>query len=152
MKKIKSFEINHDKFEKGVYISRVDGDITTYDIRMVKPNTPPYLENDGIHTFEHIFATYARNSEYSKNIIYIGPMGCRTGFYLLIRDLEHEKTLNLIKETFHFIENFEGNIPGASREECGNYKDHNLKKAKQYAKNMANILENWKVTDLEYNK
>ncbi len=152
MKKIKSFEVNHDKLEKGIYISRVDEDITTYDIRMVKPNTPPYLENDGIHTFEHIFATYIRNSDYSKNIIYVGPMGCRTGFYLLTRNLEHEKALNLVKETFRFIENFEGNIPGALRKECGNYKDHNLKKAKQYAKKMNSILENWNVDNLEYNK
>ena len=87
MKKIKSFEIDHTKLEKGLYISRVDDNIITYDLRMVKPNTPPFLENDGIHTFEHLLATFLRNSEYSENVVYVGPMGCRTGFYLLFKDL-----------------------------------------------------------------
>ena len=86
MKKIKSFSVNHDTLEKGLYISRIDGDVISFDMRLVKPNTPPYLENDGLHTFEHLFATYVRNSKYSDNIIYFGPMGCRTGFYFLVRD------------------------------------------------------------------
>ena len=150
MKKIKSFEINHDKLEKGMYISRIDDDITTYDIRMVKPNTPPYLENAGLHTFEHIFATYLRNSKYAKNIIYVGPMGCYTGFYLLIRDLSQEIAISLVKNALNFISEFEGSIPGASKRECGNYKNHDLLKARFYAKDMLSVLENWQVSNLNY--
>ena len=86
LKKIKSFSINHDILQKGFYVSRVDGDVITYDIRMVVPNKGPYLDNAGIHTFEHLFATYVRNSSYSDSIVYVGPMGCRTGFYYLTRD------------------------------------------------------------------
>ena len=80
MKVIKSFQVDHTKLDKGLYISNIDGDINTYDLRMVKPNTPPFLENAGIHTFEHLLATYLRNTKYADNMVYIGPMGCRTGF------------------------------------------------------------------------
>ena len=133
-----------------MYISRIDDDITTYDIRMVKPNTPPYLENAGLHTFEHIFATYLRNSKYAKNIIYVGPMGCHTGFYLLIRDLSQEIAISLVKNALNFISEFEGSIPGASKRECGNYKNHDLLKARFYAKDMLSVLENWQVSNLNY--
>lgn len=84
MKTIASFTVNHDKLEKGMYVSRVDGDVITYDIRMKKPNMGDYLNNGQLHTFEHLFATYARNTELSDSVIYVGPMGCRTGFYLLL--------------------------------------------------------------------
>ena len=86
MEKIASFTVNHDRLEKGMYVSRTDGDVITYDIRMKKPNGGDYLGNRELHTFEHLFATYARNSEYGSQVIYVGPMGCRTGFYLLLRD------------------------------------------------------------------
>ena len=119
MKKIKSFEIDHTKLEKGLYISRVDDNIITYDLRMVKPNTPPFLENDGIHTFEHLLATFLRNSEYSKNVVYVGPMGCRTGFYLLFKDLAPKLAVKLIQDALNFIANYEGEIPGNSAIECG---------------------------------
>ena len=85
MRKIASFEVNHDVLKQGMYISRVDGDIVTYDIRMTVPNSGRYLTNPALHTFEHLFATYARNSALSENVVYVGPMGCRTGFYLLMR-------------------------------------------------------------------
>lgn len=150
MKTIKSFEVDHDKIEKGMYISRIDNDIVTYDLRMVKPNTPPYLENDGLHTFEHLFATYARNSKYGENVVYVGPMGCRTGFYLLVKNLSHTRSISLVKEVLQFIKNFEGTIPGATKKECGNYKDHDLNKAKIYAENMANVLANWDIKKLNY--
>ncbi len=140
MKKIKSFEVDHTKMEKGLYISRQDGDIITYDIRMVKPNTPPYLENDGIHTFEHLFATFVRNSQYSDKIIYVGPMGCRTGFYFLVRNLDYETVKELVIDTLKFIYEFNDDIPGVSLKECGNYLDHNLDKAHQYARNMYDVL------------
>ena len=95
MKKIASFTINHNTLMPGVYISRIDGDITTYDMRFVKPNTPPYLPNPVMHTIEHLFATYARNSKFADNVIYFGPMGCRTGFYFLVRDMSEEDALQL---------------------------------------------------------
>ena len=86
MKRIESFCVNHDKLTPGMYVSRIDGDAITYDVRMVVPNAGVYLENDGIHTFEHLFATYVRNTADSDNILYVGPMGCRTGFYFITRD------------------------------------------------------------------
>lgn len=150
MKKIKSFEIDHTKLEKGLYISRVDDNIITYDLRMVKPNTPPFLENDGIHTFEHLLATFLRNSEYSKNVVYVGPMGCRTGFYLLFKDLAPKIAIKLIQDALNFIANYEGEIPGNSAIECGNYLDHNLEKANTYAQEMYVVLKNWKCENLQY--
>ena len=102
MKKIKSFKVNHTKLDVGMYVSRIDGDIVTYDIRMIKPNTPPFLENAGLHTFEHLFATYVRNSKFSDNIVYVGPMGCRTGFYFLTKEISHENAINLARENYEF--------------------------------------------------
>ena len=135
MKKIASFTVNHDKLQKGMYVSRIDGDVITYDVRMKKPNGGDYLENASMHTFEHLFATYARNSKHADEIIYVGPMGCRTGFYLLLRDtVSKNDALNLVKESFNFIKNFTGDIPGVSRIECGNYLEHNLQGAKDIAK------------------
>lgn len=151
MKKITSFTINHNTLEKGIYISRIDENIITYDLRFVKPNTPPYLENDGLHTFEHLFATYVRNSKYTDEIIYFGPMGCRTGFYFLVKDtFKKEETIELIKETCLFISNFEGEIPGSKKEECGNYLDHDLSKAKEYAKEYYQVIKQYKVEELQY--
>lgn len=144
MELIESFKVNHNTLEKGMYISRIDNDIVTYDIRMKKPNNGDYLENAAMHTFEHLFATYARNSKYSNSIIYVGPMGCRTGFYLLVRNnISHADSLELVKESFDFIKNFNGAIPGTKKEECGNYLEHNLQGAKDIAKDMANVLQNW---------
>lgn len=151
MKRIKSFSINHDILKVGLYISRVDGDVVTYDMRLVKPNTPPFLENDGLHTFEHLFATFVRNSKYSDQIIYFGPMGCRTGFYFLVRDsLCEEEVINLIKDTCTFIKEFKGEIPGAKKIECGNYLDHNLQKANKYASEYYEIIKDYKKEMLMY--
>lgn len=151
MKKIASFTVNHDKLKKGMYISRVDGDVVTYDIRMKKPNGGDYLGNGELHTFEHLFATYARNSEYSDSVIYVGPMGCRTGFYLLLRDtVSKADAIRLVKESFAFIRDFEGEIPGSRREECGNYKEHDLVGAKKTAADMLTVLENWTEDKLGY--
>lgn len=153
MKKIASFTVNHDVLEKGMYISRIDGDIVTYDIRMKKPNGGDYLKNAAMHTFEHLFATYARNTKYASNIIYVGPMGCRTGFYLLVRDvITHQDAINLMKETFDFVKKFEGEIPGTKKEECGNYLEHDLSGAKEIAQDMALVLENWTVEKMVYEK
>lgn len=151
MKQIASFSVDHDKLEKGMYVSRIDGDVITYDIRMKKPNGGDYLSNGALHTFEHLFATYARNSEYSGSVIYVGPMGCRTGFYLLLRDTVDKKdAITLVREAFRFIKDFEGVIPGSRREECGNYREHDLAGAKEVAKDMLAVLADWSEAQLEY--
>ena len=150
MQKIESFKVDHRKINKGMYISRIDSDIVTYDIRMVKPNTLPFLENAALHTFEHLFATYVRNSAVSDKIVYVGPMGCRTGFYLLTRGLSHKEAIDLVKDTMKFISNFDFEIPGATEIECGNYKDHDLYKAREYAKDMLLVLKDYKVDMLNY--
>ena len=121
MERIASFQVNHDTLEPGVYVSRIDGDITTYDMRFIKPNTPPFLPNPVMHTIEHLFATYARNSKSADKVIYFGPMGCRTGFYFLVRDMSREDALALIKEIVIKCKNHTGEIPGNTAAECGNY-------------------------------
>lgn len=150
MKKIASFCVDHNKLTEGMYTSRVDDDITTYDIRMTIPNGGTYLENAAMHTFEHIFATYARNSPFENSIIYVGPMGCRTGFYFLVRSLSSENAITLVKEAMAFIAAFEGEIPGVSKVECGNYLEHNLTGAKKIAAKMVMVLANWTVDMLSY--
>ncbi len=151
MKTIASFTVNHDKLEKGMYISRIDGDVVTYDIRMKKPNNGDYLSNGAIHTFEHLFATYSRNSVFSNSVIYVGPMGCRTGFYFLLRDkVKPDEAIDLVLESFRFIRNFEGEIPGSKRQECGNYKEHDLNGAKKIADDMLSVLKKWTENDLTY--
>lgn len=151
MKKIASFTVNHDTLEKGMYISRIDGDVVTYDIRMKKPNAGDYLTASSAHTIEHLFATYARNGEYADKILYVGPMGCRTGFYLLVRDtLAHRQAIELVRKSMAFVRDFTGEIPGNTRIECGNYLDHDLDGAKKVATDMCKVLETWSETDLQY--
>lgn len=151
MKQIASFTINHDRLEKGLYVSRIDGDVITYDIRMKKPNQGDYLSNGALHTFEHLFATYARNSRYSQDVVYVGPMGCRTGFYFLLRDtISKQDALQLVRDSFRFIAEFEGEIPGSKRWECGNYLEHDLPGAKAVAEDMLKVLENWDEERMQY--
>ena len=152
MEKITSFCVDHDILGKGMYVSRIDGDVITYDLRMVVPNAGTYLENAGLHTFEHLFATYVRNSQYKDDVVYAGPMGCRTGFYFLVRDrVSKQEAIDLIKETMQFIANFEGLIPGAQEsKECGNYLDHDLETAKRYGKDYYEVIKDWTVAQLEY--
>lgn len=151
MEKIASFTVNHDRLEKGMYVSRKDGDVITYDIRMKKPNGGDYLGNGELHTFEHLFATYARNSEYGGQVIYVGPMGCRTGFYLLLRDaVSGLEAIRLVQEAFGFIRDFEGEIPGSRREECGNYREHDLAGARRTAEDMLKVLADWTADNLIY--
>ena len=151
MKKIASFTVNHDTLEKGMYISRIDGDVVTYDIRMKLPNGGDYLNMSAAHTVEHLFATYARNSRYGGSVIYVGPMGCRTGFYFLVRDsISHKNAIELVKESMAFIRDFEGEIPGNKKEECGNYLDHDLAGAKAIGGEMYEVLKNWQEKDLTY--
>lgn len=150
MKRIASFEVDHNTLTEGVYLSRKDGDVTTWDIRFVRPNTPPFLEMPAVHTIEHLFATFVRNSAFSEQIIYFGPMGCRTGFYFLTRDMADEDVLGLIKDTLAFIAAFEGEIPGVSAVECGNWKEHDLVTAKRYASDMAEKLTKKTAADMRY--
>ena len=134
MQRIKSFQINHNVLEPGFYISREDGDVVTYDLRTRKPNAGDYMSNAVMHSVEHMFATFARNSEVSDKIVYFGPMGCRTGFYLILAgDLTSKDILPLIISTFEFIRDFKGDVPGASAKDCGNYLDMNLPMANYLA-------------------
>ena len=150
MNKIESFKVDHTKFGVGMYISRIDGDIVTYDITMVKPNGGVYLSTPSIHTVEHIFATFARNSNLSDKVIYVGPMGCRTGFYLLVRDMDKEDAIKLVYDAMLYIENFEGAIPGYSEIECGNYLEHDLSLAKKDICPILSVLSEYSVKMLEY--
>ena len=151
MKKIASFTVNHDTLEKGVYISRVDGDTVTYDLRMKKPNAGSFISPKSLHTIEHLLATYVRNSEYSDQIIYAGPMGCRSGFYLIVRDsVSRAEVLELVKKAFVFIADFTGTIPGSSKAECGNYLEHDLDAAKADAAEYNEALKNVTADDMNY--
>lgn len=150
MEKIASFQVNHNTLERGIYISRIDGDITTFDIRMKKPNGGDYLENAAMHTIEHLFATFARNSEYKERVIYFGPMGCRTGFYFLTRNIPNGEVIKLIEDAFSFIADYEGEIPGVSKIECGNYLEHDLAGAKKEADEMRDILIGYTEDRLKY--
>ncbi len=151
MEKIASFTINHDTLHKGMYVSRIDGDVITYDIRMKIPNKGDYLSTGGAHTIEHLFATYARNSYLTDRVIYVGPMGCRTGFYLLLRDsVSKKEAADLVRDSMRFITSFEGEIPGAKRRECGNYLDHDLEEARTVALDMLEVLKDMGPEDMVY--
>lgn len=156
MNKIKSFTVNHTTLIPGIYESRVDSyndtRITTLDIRLKRPNIEPVLYTAEIHTMEHLGATYLRNHAIFKDrIVYFGPMGCRTGFYLLVEGDHHREALyNLIVETFQFIRDFEGEIPGNTAIECGNYLDHNLTLAKQASSEYIDLLRKNERKSLNY--
>ena len=151
MKTIASFTVNHDTLQKGMYVSRIDGDVVTYDIRMKVPNQGDYLSNGAMHTFEHLFATCARNGQWADQVLYVGPMGCRTGFYLLLRDsVSRAEALELVKTCFAFIAQFEGEIPGSLRHQCGNYLEHDLEGARQTAEDMLLVLHDWTSERMEY--
>ncbi len=151
MKKIASFTVNHDILDPGMYLSRIDGDAVTYDIRMKKPNGGEYLDNGAMHTIEHLFATYARNTKWAAEILYVGPMGCRTGFYLLVRDaVSQTEAIRLVQESMAFIADFEGEIPGTTSIECGNYLEHDLAGAKRESAAMVKVLHGWTPDLLKY--
>lgn len=150
MEKILSFQIDHTKLPCGMYLSRVDGDIDTYDLRTRRPNREPVMANGAMHTVEHLFATFVRNSVDADQVVYFGPMGCRTGFYFLTRGMDRQRAIELTQSAFAFIATYEGEIPGATERECGNWRDHNLEAAKKEAQKMVKILESWTVTQLKY--
>lgn len=157
MEKITSFTIDHLRLLPGVYVSRKDmvGDrvVTTFDIRMTRPNFEPVINTAELHAIEHLGATFLRNhKEWGKNILYFGPMGCRTGFYLLLNgDYESKDIVSLLKEMFTFIKDFEGEVPGACAKDCGNYLDINLPMAKYVAaKYLDEVLKDIKEDRLVY--
>lgn len=148
MEKIASFTINHIKLQPGVYVSRKDkvgeGVVTTFDLRMTSPNEEPVMNTAEVHAIEHLGATFLRNHpEYKDKIVYFGPMGCRTGFYLLLAgDYESRQILPLVTEMYEFIAAYEGEIPGASPMDCGNYLDMNLPMANYWARRYLKVLKN----------
>ena len=157
MEKITSFTIDHLRLLPGVYVSRKDmvGDrvVTTFDIRMTRPNFEPVINTAELHVIEHLGATFLRNhKEWGENILYFGPMGCRTGFYLLLNgDYESKDIVSLLKEMFTFIKDFEGEVPGACAKDCGNYLDINLPMAKYVAAKYLNeVLKDIKEDRLVY--
>ena len=146
MERIASFDVDHDKIKKGIYISRIDGDITTYDMRTRIPNMGDYMSNITMHSVEHMFATYIRNSSIGANVIYFGPMGCRTGFYLLVRDTEPDVVANEVKNVLTLIRDHKGDMFGATRKECGNYRELDLDAAKAEAASYLEILNSDDIT------
>ena len=146
VKRITSFTVDHDKIDSGIYVSRIDGDIVTYDMRTRRPNGGDYMDNLTMHTFEHMFATYVRNSDIADSIIYFGPMGCRTGFYLLVRGEDNETVLKTVIETLDKIVNHNGPVFGAARRECGNYRGLRLSSAKTEAERYLSVLKSRKNT------
>ena len=152
MEKIQSFTVNHLTLEPGLYISRVDGDITTYDLRCKKPNTENLMDNETMHTCEHMLATYIRNSEIGADVIYFGPMGCQTGFYLLVRNAEHKKVIEVLRKCLENVCAHEGEVFGASEIECGNCKTLKLSKAKEECASYLEIMKNVSEDTLIYNE
>ena len=149
MEKIASFTIDHIKLQPGIYVSRKDTvgaeTLTTFDLRMTSPNEEPVMNTAEMHTVEHLAATYLRNHpEWKERVIYFGPMGCRTGFYLILAgDLRSHDIVNLMQDMYQFIADFEGEVPGASAKDCGNYLDMNLPMAKFIAqKYLTEVLNN----------
>ena len=141
VKRITSFSVDHDFIVPGMYVSRIDGDVTTYDLRTRRPNCDDFMDNITMHSLEHMFATYIRNSDMSDKILYFGPMGCRTGFYLLVRDADNETVLATVKSVLSTIAYKADVMFGAERKECGNYKELSLESAKTEAKRYLFELE-----------
>ena len=156
MEKITSFTIDHIRLLPGLYVSRQDKvgseTVTTFDLRLTKPNDEPVLNTAEVHTIEHLAATFLRNDpEWKDRVLYFGPMGCRTGFYLLLTgDLTSRDALPLVRRCFCFVRDFRGEVPGASARDCGNYLDMNLPMANYWGKKYAQLLENIDDTQLVY--
>ena len=156
MEKITSFTIDHIKLQPGLYVSRKDevgGEtVTTFDLRLTSPNEEPVMNTAEMHTIEHLAATYLRNEPlWKERVLYFGPMGCRTGFYLLLKgDLTSRQALTLVTACFRFIAEFAGEVPGASARDCGNYLDMNLPMANYWGAKYAALLENITPDRLNY--
>lgn len=152
MERIASFQVDHDKLMPGLYLSRRDGEVTTFDLRFKKPNTGDLLTNAEMHSVEHIIATLLRNGRARDAVIYFGPMGCQTGFYLLVdsRQLTDADAVELCKETFAAGAAFEGSMPGYSSVECGNYINLSVDLARKQCAAYSEIIKTWTVEKLAY--
>ena len=150
MEKIKSFQINHNVLVPGFYISREDDNVITYDLRTRKPNSGEYMDNATMHSLEHMFATFARNSAESDRVVYFGPMGCQTGFYFLVKDLAPVEVFELTIDILEDIIAYEGPVFGASAIECGNYANLDLALAKEEAKKYLAVLNEWENMEFSY--
>ena len=156
MEKITSFTIDHIKLQPGLYVSRKDKvgaeTVTTFDLRLTKPNDEPVMNTAEVHTIEHLAATYLRNEPTWKDkVLYFGPMGCRTGFYLLLTgDYTSKDVVPLVLDCFRFIRDYRGEVPGASPKDCGNYLDMNLSMANYWADRYVSVLENITPDRLHY--
>ena len=149
MRRIASFSVDHDLITEGIYISRIDDDVTTYDMRTRVPNAGDYMDNLTMHSLEHLFATFIRSSVIGERVVYFGPMGCQTGFYLLVRNSDDEQTLAVVKDVLAKIADYEGEMPGGTRRECGNYRNLDVGAARVEAERYLDVLSN-KTIDFKY--
>ena len=149
MQKIASFTVDHNLLDPGIYVSRRDGYITTYDLRTRKPNCGDYMDNLTMHSVEHLFATFVRNSAIKDSVIYFGPMGCQTGFYLLTKDVPDERVLEITMEILEKIVSYDGEMPGNTAVECGNYRNLNVDAARLECARYLDVLKN-RVNDFRY--
>lgn len=150
MLKVASFSINHNLLTPGLYLSRRDGDISTYDLRFKRPNAGDYLANGALHTLEHLMATFVRNSQLAGHVVYFGPMGCRTGFYLLMRGVSDDEAVALVRDAVDSVCRYEGQIPGSLPEECGNYREHDLAGAIREARAYYEYIRSYSPGQLSY--
>ena len=141
IRRITSFSVDHDFIVPGIYVSRIDGDITTYDLRTRIPNADDFMDHITMHSLEHMFATYVRNSDMGGDVIYFGPMGCRTGFYLLVRNADNARVLKTVKSVLRTIANDADVMFGNTRKECGNYRELSLDSAKVECRRYLAALE-----------
>lgn len=150
MERIASFCVDHTTLLPGMYLSRQDGEVKTWDVRMKRPNQGDYLSPAAAHTIEHLFATFARNSRFGDHVVYVGPMGCLTGFYLLTQGLTDQQALTLTTEAFAWMADYDGPIPGASERECGNYRLMDLPAARAACAAMLPVLQSLDAGQLWY--
>ncbi len=150
LERIASFSVDHNTLRPGLYLSRQDGDVLTWDLRMKTPNAGDYLSTDSMHALEHLLATYLRNSDQQEHVVYVGPMGCRTGFYVLTQGLTPAQVLDLLRWGLEKAASHTGAIPGASAKECGNYRDMDPEAARSEARTMLAVLEKLTADDLHY--
>ena len=140
MKRITSFCVDHDLIVPGIYVSRIDGDVTTYDLRTRIPNADSFMDHVTMHSMEHMFATYIRNSDMGADVLYFGPMGCRTGFYLLVRNADNARVLQEVKKGLAAVVAHDGEMFGSTRKECGNYRELSLDAAKKECATYLDVL------------
>ena len=152
MERIASFTVDHTKLQPGMYLSRRDGSVVTYDLRFKKPNTGDLLSNAELHSAEHLFATLLRNAEEKDAVIYFGPMGCQTGFYLLVdgAQLSHAQVIALVQKVCRQGRDYDGPMPGKSAVECGNYRNLELSLAKKLCADYLEIIRDWTEENLDY--